>query len=252
MGGLNCVKDEDPNDFQSNGDPHGTHVAGLVGANGPMKGTAPSVNLMSYRVFAKDGSGATNFAILKAVAHAVENGCDFLNMSLGVDGDDPALAEAITHARNEGSLVLAAGNNSHGGDVGSPSNYADCIGISAVRRTDVLPVNAQAQQDITASRGTSPDTFFAAFSCIGNSLNITGPGVGVVSTVPGGYGQLSGTSMACPTITGFAAQLLASNPTLMKADRTRKRSDEMAKILMENAQNLGLPADQQGRGLPFT
>lgn len=250
VGGENTVAGEDAADFGSNGDPHGTHVAGLVGAQGPMRGTAPGVALRSYRVFGADGAGATSYAIIKAVMAGVADGCDVLNLSLGVDGEDPPLQEAIRHARAHGVLVVAAGNNNKGGPVGSPACYPESIGISAIGHVGCLPPNAQAQAHVTDTRGTDPECFFADFSCVGPSLKLSGPGVGVVSTVPGGYGQLSGTSMATPLIAGYAAALLAKAPHILSAKRDAARSDALANALLGAAKSLGLAADQQGHGLP--
>lgn len=252
VGGANTVAGEDPADYGSNGDPHGTHVAGLVGARGLRQGNAPGVALRSYRVFGSGGGGATSFAIIKAVVTGVSDGCDVLNMSLGVDGEDLPLHEAIEHARGHGVLVVAAGNNSHGGPVGSPACYPESIGVSAIGRIDSMPAHAQPVSHITDIRGTDPNCFFADFSCVGPSLGLSGPGVGVISTIPGNlYGQMSGTSMACPLIAGFAANLLANTPHILLAHRDRARSDALCRALLAAAKSLGLAADEQGRGIPW-
>jgi subtilisin family serine protease len=64
-------------------DGHGPHVAGVIAArgNGSM-GIAPSVLLNIYRVFPRDGDGASNFDIAKATDMAVADGCDLVNMSI--------------------------------------------------------------------------------------------------------------------------------------------------------------------------
>lgn len=250
VGGANTVAGENPTEFGCNGDPHGTHVAGLVGAHGPMTGNAPGVALRSYRVFGSGGAGATSFAIIKGIEAAVADGCDVINLSLGVEGDDPPLHVAIRHARDRGVLVVAAGNNNYGGPVGSPACYAETIGVSAVGRLSCIPVGAQPMAHVTATRGSDEDCFFADFSCVGSELKLSAPGVGVISTVPGGYGQMSGTSMASPLLAGQAARLLASTPHILHAARDRARSDALEAALLDAAETLGLVANQQGRGLP--
>ncbi len=251
VGGINTVAGEDPTDYASNGDPHGTHVAGLVGAKGPMQGNAPGVALRSYRVFGTGGGGATSFAIIKAVVAGVADGCDVLNMSLGVDGEDPPLQEAIKHADAHGVLVVAAGNNNNGGPVGSPACYPETIGVSAIGEAGCMPANSQPQAHVTTTRGTDPNCFLADFSCVGPQLKLVGPGVGVVSTLPGNqYGQLSGTSMASPLVAGFAASLLAKSPKILSAKRDGARTTALGKALLAAAKPLGLTPDQEGRGLP--
>ena len=89
--------------------------------------------------------------------------------------------------------------------------------------------------------------FIAAFSNIGPEIDVTGPGVGVVSTVPGGYAPMSGTSMACPAVTGFTARILSGQ---LPTTRDQSRSDAMAQALFLAAKNMGFPLVFQGHGLP--
>lgn len=251
VGGVNLVQGEDPADFGSSGNPHGTHVAGLVGAKGSMRGTAPGVKLRSYRVFGAGAANATNFAILKGIDAAVKEGCDIINMSLGVDEEDKAMEDAITHARNEGAVVIAAAANNYGGPVGYPSAYPICVATSAIGRMGTFPKSSQPASDVTSNLGKDPLDFLAAFSSIGDSLNFTGPGVGIVSTVPDNtYGQMSGCSMACPVVSGCAASLLSQDKVLLKAKRDRKRSDALVAKLTKSASSLGFAANYVGKGMP--
>lgn len=72
------VPDADPDDC----DGHGTHVAGIIGANGTIRGVAPQVTLHAYRVFGCVGPTTTD-VILAAMERAYQDGADVLNMSLG-------------------------------------------------------------------------------------------------------------------------------------------------------------------------
>ncbi|HVF26686.1 MAG TPA: S8 family serine peptidase [Pyrinomonadaceae bacterium] len=251
VGGANLVQGEDPNDFGSSGNPHGTHVAGLVGANGLMRGIAPKVMLRSYRVFGKGAENATNFAILKGIDAAVKDGCDIINLSLGVDEEDKPMEEAITHARDHGAVVIAAAANNYGGPVGFPSAYPICLGVSAIGRMGTFPKASQPAGDISSVVGENPLDFFAAFSSIGPTLNFTGPGVGLISTVPDDtYGQMSGCSMACPVVSGCAASLLSQDSKLLKSKRDRQRSDKLVAKLAKSASSLGFAPDHVGKGMP--
>src|SRR6476619_2604496 len=70
--------DPDPDDCAG----HGTHVAGIVGANGEVVGVAPEVPFFAYRVFGCEGS-TTEDIILAAMERAWRDGADVINMSLG-------------------------------------------------------------------------------------------------------------------------------------------------------------------------
>ena len=251
VGGLNTVTGEKPADYTSNGDPHGTHVAGLVGASGPAKGTAPGVKLRGYRVFGEGQPNATNFAILHGLHAGITDQCDILNISLGVQEDDKPVQEAIDQARNAGALVVAAGNNNSAGPVGPPASYPDCIGVSAMGRMGTIPAGSLPDASVSDTRGSDSANFLASFTSVGPEVDFIGPGVGAVSTIPdNAYGQLSGTSMACPVVAGCAASLLAGDRELNTSVRDRQRSDALAKLLGASASSLGFTLDQQGAGLP--
>lgn len=253
VGGTNTVQGEDNDDYGSNGDPHGTHVAGLVGANDKVRGAAPGVRIRSYRVFGEGEKNASSYAITQAVLDAAEQNCDIINLSLGVNENDTVLKDAIDHARSCGSLVVAAGNNNYGGDLGYPAAYPNCIGVSAMGKIGTIPDGAQPVLDITDERGTDTDDFLASFTSVGKGVDFIGPGVGAISTIPENtYGQLSGTSMACPLISGCAASLLANDTQLYQSKRDNQRSNNIESVLKSAASSLGFTASEQGDGIPIT
>jgi subtilisin family serine protease len=80
---------------------------------------------------------------------------------------------------------------------------------------------------------------------------MAGAGVGVVSTVPdNGYAPMSGTSMACPAVTGVLARLLAAETAVLNMARNADRSVEIKELLFARAQSLGLGITNEGKGLP--
>jgi subtilisin len=85
---------------------------------------------------------------------------------------------------------------------------------------------------------------------MGPQIVLTGPGVGVVSTLPDStYGTISGTSMACPAVTGFAAHLLSSSSEISRtADSERSRN--LKDVLCGNARSFNFGRDYEGYGLP--
>jgi subtilisin len=258
QGGENTVTGERPGDYGDNGLHHGTHVAGIIAARGRpgegMRGVAPGVTLRSYRVFGQGSDRASSFAIAKAIDHAVADGCDLINLSLGGGPQDPATSSAIADARAAGSLVIVAAGNGFRGPVSFPAADPLAIAVSAMGRVGTFPAGAVEEGDVREPPGDDAKDFIAAFSNVGREIALTGPGVGIISTVSGGYAIMDGTSMACPAVTGVAARLLSmpSNATILGMPRDQARSDAMAQFLLKSARRLGFGPTFEGRGLPRT
>jgi len=264
-GGRNTVVGEDATDFTDNGALHGTHVGGIIASRGKaptgVRGLAPGVRLRCYRVFGKKAESASNYSIAKAVDAAVSDGCDLINMSLGGGSPDDVLRAAIEDARAAGSVVIVAAGND-GGPVSFPASDSMALAVSAFGRKGTFPAGTTESGDAAAPYGTDKANFFASFSNRGQEIDLTGPGVGVVSTVPGGdaagrglaaarhgLGVMSGTSMACPAVTGRAAFILAGRPDLLSLPRGEERSSAMAHALLQSAAPLGFGPLFEGQGM---
>ena len=147
----------EPDTNVAGGNSHGTHVAGIVGANGgQVTGVAPDAQLMIMKIFGDDGSGAYDSDILAALDDAVMLGVDAINMSLGMTAGFSQAAEAkmqqvYQRVKNAGiSLMCAAGNeysssyksaggtdlplasNPDNGAVASPSTYGAALSVASM------------------------------------------------------------------------------------------------------------------------
>jgi subtilisin len=254
-GGENTVVGENASDYGDNGEGHGTHVAGIIGAHGTppngIRGMAPAVQLLSFRVFGKGQPGASNYAIAKGIDAAVQNKCDLINMSLGGGASDEATKAAIADARNSGSVVIVAAGNDDRQPVSFPASDPLSIAISALGRKGTYPPDAVELGDVMAPFASSdPNYYITSFSNVGPEIALTGPGDGIISSFPGGYAVMDGTSMATPAVTGVAARLLATRRDLLQMPRDASRSDAIAQFLLQSGKTLGLGVTFEGRGLP--
>ena len=179
VSGRNTVTGEPMTDYLD-GDMHGTHVAGLIGANGTtpsgLRGVAPGVPIAAYRVFRQGGVGATNYAILKAMIFAADEGCDIVNLSLGGGPYDPIVNEAIDDARNQGMMVVVAAGNDGRQPVSFPGAYKNATAVSAMGRQGTFPSGSLEEGDVQRPPNSTADPveFVGSFSNIGPEIAIVG------------------------------------------------------------------------------
>ena len=254
-GGECTIPGENAGDFGPLGGPHGSHVAGIIAGHGVapsgVRGVAPAASLYSLRVFGA-GEGASNYSIIKAIDRAVALGCDLVNMSLGGGPRDAALESAIGDAYLAGTVCIVAAGNDYRSPVSVPAAYQLSVAVSACGRKGTFPAGTTESGDVAPPYGRDKNDFIAAFSNVGAEIDVTGPGVGVISSVPGGYGVMSGTSMACPAVTGLAARLLSlpANAAILSGARDESRSNEIVQMLLQSCKKLGFGRIYEGLGLP--
>jgi len=181
---------------------HGSHTMGTAAGQGDngkgVAGVTWSAQIMAIKVCNSFGSCPSS-AILQGVDYATDNGANVTSNSYGGGGYSQSMYDAISRANQAGVLFsAAAGNNGRDNDVTAfyPASYdlPNIISVAAMTRF-----------------GTR-----ASFSNYGaTTVDLGAPGADILSTTPNnGYGNKSGTSMACPHVTGAVAYLMGFNPTL--------------------------------------
>lgn len=210
--GLNLV-DGDGNPMDSNG--HGTHCAGIIGAEGGngigIAGVNWNVKIMPLRFMDGDGAGTTSDAI-EAINYVINRrragvNVRIISASWGSNTRSRALEDVIRKAYDEGILFVAAAGNDHSDNDQKPHypssyNIGNVISVAALNRQDQL----------------------TAFSNYGaTSVQVAAPGEEILSTwLNHGFAEKKGTSMATPFVAGLAALVLAQNPK-MTVDELRAR-----------------------------
>ena len=180
---------------------HGTHCAGIAAAvkdNGiHIAGVAPEATIVSISN-SMDTSINSRMKRAEGIIWAYQNGVDIISNSWGSTHHE-AIEEAIQNAfrygrHGKGCIIVFSSGNASNNSVGYPANCNDTIlAVGAINETGMR----------------------ASFSNYGDELDLVAPGDFIFSTLPNDrVGLDSGTSMACPYVSGVAALILECNPEL--------------------------------------
>jgi uncharacterized repeat protein (TIGR01451 family) len=222
--------------YPGDGYGHGSHVAGTVlGAGGV--GVAPGAWWIAARVCPSDQCYAS--WIVEGLQWLLDLGPelrpDVVNMSLECESPcQQLLYKGPVDALAAGGVVVVAATGNRSGTVSAPALYDSAIGVGAVGPDGVVWENDVDNQGSGFGRSLSGQP----------KPEVVAPGTGITSTLPsGGYGRMTGTSMATPHVSGVAALLLEARPELSP--------DEVREILQRTATHLApvVPDRESGWGL---
>jgi subtilisin family serine protease len=179
---------------------HGTHVAGIAAAETNdgigMAGVASGARILPVKVLDADGY-ASDDMVAAGITWAADQGARVVNLSMEGGMDDPCptvMTDAVAYARSKGAVVVASTGN-HASAVTCPARIPGVLAVGAVDES--LTIWGKSNR--------------------GPQISLVAPGVAIKSTLPtamGSYGQLTGTSMAAPMVSGAAAILAMAAPGL--------------------------------------
>ena len=202
---------------------HGTHVGGIVSAVTNNQVGISSIGFQTALMVIRNGTGPGITAGYPSIVLAVDLGASVINCSWGGYGSSQEGNDAAAYAADHDVLFVAAAGNSGSGRVMFPAGYDHVMSVAA----------------------TDQDDRKAGFSNYGSTIDISAPGVGILSTTSdGGYGPMDGTSMASPLVAGAAA--------LFMSEFEDYTADMVQNFLKFSADDLhqqnGAMADQMGGG----
>ncbi len=203
----------------ADGHSHGTHVSGTIAAMGNngigVIGVAYKAKIMPLKGLSDSGSGSAS-NLVRGLVYAADNRADVINNSWG--GTSPCTPgssyyDTINYVYGKGVMVLASAGNSN----------IDVVNVSPAGCPNTIAVAATDSNDAKAN-----------FSNWGQGIDVTAPGVGILSTSRNGsYTTMNGTSMACPHVAGVAALILSKFPTLANYS--------ISEILHSSTDDIGTP-----------
>lgn len=190
---------------------HGTAVAGIAAAmanndNG-IAGVGYNASLMDVKVLNDKGQGSYSW-IIKGIIWATDNGANIINLSMAGGVDSPDLKQAIDYAWNKGVLIVVAAGNTGSNKATFPAGYEHCIAVAATDSSDRR----------------------YAYSDYGDWIDVAAPGQAYTTLTGNRYGNMAGTSISAPYVSGLAALAF----TIARDSNGDGKINDEIRIAMEN------------------
>lgn len=206
--GVNAVSD---------GNGHGTWVASAIAANtsdDTFDGVVPDASILALKALADDGSGSTS-DIAQAVRYAADHDADVISMSLGSPVYSDALADAVSYAQEQGSVVVVAVGNSRQTTrwIASPADVDGVVSVAATNGSEPGTAGTAYFSQLGPDNGVDGSNGITQ----GEGVTVSAPGMATVAKTASDSGylsntSLSGTSMATPLVAGSIAAALDAHP----------------------------------------
>eukprot|EP00804_Cyclotella_cryptica_P021633 CCRYP_020645-RB/>CCRYP_020645-RB protein AED:0.03 eAED:0.03 QI:160/1/1/1/1/1/5/478/778 len=181
----------------TDGDGHGTHCAGVIGAIGFNKrgivGVNPDPEKFTFHISkALNAQGVgTASSLIQGIEGCISSGSKVISMSVGGGPNSSIFRDIYKEAYDEGILIVAAAGNDGTTAHDYPASFPHVVSVGAVDQ-----------------KGLRAD-----FSNYNDQIEVMAPGVNVLSTAPNdSYNTLTGTSMSTPYVAGVAALVWSCFP----------------------------------------
>lgn len=204
-------------DAVADGSGHGTWVASAIAANtsdASFDGVVPDASILALKALADDGSGSTS-DIAQAVRYAADEDADVISMSLGSPVYSEALAEAVSYAQDQGSVVVVAVGNSRQTTrwIATPADVDGVVSVAATNGSEPPTAGSAYFSQLGPDNGVDGSNGVTQ----GEGVTVAAPGMATVAKTAstGGFlsnTTLSGTSMATPLVAGSIAAAVDAHP----------------------------------------
>ena len=233
---------------------YGTHCAGIIvgdDADGGTRGVAPKAELFVVKV---DPSARVS-DLIDAIDRSIEHDADIICFTLGTQHRSALLQRKVAEAKARGIACIAGAGDSNG-SIQSPAAAPEVLAVAAIGWRAAFPSDSQHAQSVGPAGSTQDGYFVASFSPAGPEIDVCGPGVAIVSSIPpDNFAACDGTATAAAHVAGLAALVLAHHPDFNSNNshvpRGTQRPDRLFEILKASALPFRIgDAFHTGFGLP--